>query len=134
MNTIPAQTERTEFSERLAAAVLAAGHDARAVMVRREFNVRSGGDTVTEYAVRRWLNGGSLPKQPKVSVLARWLGVTQEWLRFGTGPRSLPDAQVETLVISGDVEMILNDYRRLNDHSKNIFDQTLSTMLKLQAI
>lgn len=131
MQNAIAQAERTEFSARLIEALRAAGHDPRAQLVTREFNVRSGGSPVTAYAVRRWLNGGSFPTQPKICVLARWLGVTQVWLRYGSGAQCSP-GQIEMRAISRDVEMIVNDYRHLDAHSKQIFDTTLSTMLALQ--
>lgn len=133
MITSLAQDERIEFSQRLVAAVVAAGHDPSATIVTREFNVRSERVTVTKHAVRRWLKGGSFPTQAKMTILARWLGVTQEWLRFGTGSRLSIGTHVESFPASGDIDSILEDYRRLSDHSKLIFNQTLNTMLKLQA-
>jgi hypothetical protein len=38
---------------------------------------------MTLHGVRRWLLGETLPSQPKLLVLAEWLGVTPQELRFG---------------------------------------------------
>ena len=40
-------------------------------------------DNVTVQAARKWLLGLSIPTQTKLRVLADWLSVTLEWLRFG---------------------------------------------------
>ena len=53
----------------------------------REFNRRYPGQPVTLHAVRKWLQGEALPAQDKVRVLADWLDVTAEWLRFGDGSK-----------------------------------------------
>lgn len=51
----------------------------------REFNRRYAGAPITLHAARRWLLGEAIPSQDKLRVLADWLGVTAEWLRFGQG-------------------------------------------------
>ncbi|THF64103.1 hypothetical protein E6C76_15900 [Pseudothauera nasutitermitis] len=51
----------------------------------REFNRRYPGAPVTLHATRKWLEGEAIPAQDKLRVLADWLGVTAEWLRFGQG-------------------------------------------------
>ncbi|ATE62743.1 hypothetical protein CCZ27_16780 [Thauera sinica] len=51
----------------------------------REFNRRYAGTPVTLHATRKWLEGEAIPAQDKLRVLADWLGVTAEWLRFGQG-------------------------------------------------
>lgn len=35
------------------------------------------------YAARRWLLGEAIPAQEKLRVLAEWLNVSTEWLRYG---------------------------------------------------
>lgn len=134
MDTISAQNERIDFSVRLVSAIAASGFDPRPVMVTREFNVRSNGDTVTSYAVRRWLYCRGLPTQSKMEILAQWLGVTAEWLRFGKDPQAMADDQIEKIAVSREVEMIVNDYRKLNEHSKFLFDRMLFTMLSSQEV
>lgn len=56
---------------------------------------------------RRWLNGDALPAQDKLRVLAEWLGVGAEWLRFGSpaggqaAPYQVRGAGLETGGIGG---------------------------------
>lgn len=75
--------EKTEFASRLSAAMLAAGYPDRPAVLEREFNSRYWGRSVTFQAVSRWLRGQSLPAQDKLQVLAEWLGVEPQVLRFG---------------------------------------------------
>ncbi len=78
--------ERDAFSSRLREALLRQAPDAtRAAALAREFNRRYAGAPVTLHATRKWLGGESIPGQDKLRVLADWLGVTAEWLRFGQG-------------------------------------------------
>lgn len=75
--------EKTEFAKRLSAAMLAAGYPDRPAVLEREFNSRYWGRSVTFQAVSRWLRGQSIPAQDKLQVLAEWLGVEPQALRFG---------------------------------------------------
>ncbi|MCE8040277.1 transcriptional regulator [Halomonas sp. MCCC 1A11062] len=75
--------EKTAFAERLAAAMRAAGYEPRPAVLEREFNLRYWGKPVTLQGVRRWLCGETLPQQEKLQVLAEWLGVEPQTLRFG---------------------------------------------------
>ncbi len=43
--------------------------------------------SVTPQAVRKWLYHGVFPSQDKLMMLADWLGVSAQWLRYGTGER-----------------------------------------------
>lgn len=76
--------ERARFQARLAKALQFAGyvHDSP-TQLAREFNFRFTGKPVTIHAARKWLVGESIPTQDKLRILAQWLGVTAEWLRFG---------------------------------------------------
>ncbi len=76
-------TERTEFADRLKAAMTAAGYEPRPTVLEREFNTRYWGKSVTFQAVRRWLHGEAMPAQDKLQVLAEWLAVEPHALRFG---------------------------------------------------
>jgi transcriptional regulator with XRE-family HTH domain len=76
-------SEAQRFSERLRSSMLAAGYDARPIILEREFNLRYWGRSVSFQAVRRWLRGEAVPTQDRLQVLAEWLGVDAHWLRFG---------------------------------------------------
>jgi CheY-like chemotaxis protein len=81
--------ERAKFRERLAKALQFAGypHDSP-TQLAREFNFRFSGRPVTIHAARKWLVGESIPTQDKLRILAQWLCVTAEWLRFGETDKS----------------------------------------------
>lgn len=80
---IEADRERDAFTQRLRLALHNAGYEASATRLSREFNLRSPGSSVTVYAAQKWLNGDAIPTQPNLQVLASWLDVRPEWLRFG---------------------------------------------------
>lgn len=75
--------EKIEFSNRLREAMTKAGYPLRPVVLEREFNTRYWGQSVTLQAVRRWLRGEAIPSQDKIQVLAEWLKIEPEVLRFG---------------------------------------------------
>lgn len=75
--------EKVEFSNRLRAAVVAAGYEARPSVIEREFNLRWHGRSISTQAAWSWLNAKSMPSQDKVQVLAEWLKIEPQALRFG---------------------------------------------------
>lgn len=78
-----AMNEKTEFAERLIAALVSKGIEPRPSVVERHFNERYWGTPITFQAVRRWLRGESIPEQDKLLVLADWLDVEPQVLRYG---------------------------------------------------
>lgn len=79
--------EKAEFAGRLREAMSRAGYPLRPVVLEREFNMRYYGKSVTLQAARRWLRGEAIPSQDKLQVLAEWLKVEPEVLRFGEAVR-----------------------------------------------
>ena len=75
--------ERTEFSNRLAAAMLAQGHEPRPGVLVTQFNLRFPGTSVSFQTASRWLGGKGIPQQEKLVVLADWLKQTPDFLRYG---------------------------------------------------
>jgi hypothetical protein len=75
--------EKLEFSERLKNAMREAGYEPRPGILEKEFNTRYWGRSVTFQAVSRWLKGLSIPEQDKLQVLAEWLQIEPQILRFG---------------------------------------------------
>ncbi len=80
--------EKAEFATRLRDAMTKAGYSLRPVDLEREFNTRYWGRSVTMQAVRRWLRGEAIPSQEKLQVLAEWLKVEPQVLRFGEAVRN----------------------------------------------
>jgi len=79
--------QKAEFAERLREAMTQAGYALRPVVLEREFNTRYWGRSITLQAARRWLRGEAIPAQDKVQVLAEWLKIEPEVLRFGEAVR-----------------------------------------------
>lgn len=79
--------EKLEFSQRLRAAMVQAGHAASPSVLEHEFNLRWPGRSISNQAAWGWLNNRSIPTQDKLQVLAEWLKVEPEVLRFGAGVR-----------------------------------------------
>ena len=79
--------EKIEFGQRLRVAMAQAGYPLRPVVLEREFNTRYWGRSVTLQAARRWLRGEAIPAQDKMQVLAEWLKIEPEVLRFGEAVR-----------------------------------------------
>jgi transcriptional regulator with XRE-family HTH domain len=76
---------KMEFAARLRRAMTDAGYAPRPSVLEREFNTRYWGASVTIQAVSRWLNGQAIPSQDKLQVLAEWLKIEPQVLRFGEG-------------------------------------------------
>lgn len=78
--------EREAFSRRLQDCLVRIGKSGyRPTDLAREFNRRHAGTPISLHAARKWLLGEAMPTQEKLLVLAGWLGVSPEWLRFGDG-------------------------------------------------
>lgn len=76
-------SEKAEFGVRLCAAMQAQGVPLRPSVLEREFNRRYWGRAVTLQAARRWMRGEAIPSQDKLQVLAEWLQIEPQTLRFG---------------------------------------------------
>ena len=85
--------QKLEFAERLRAAMLAAGLQARPGVLLNLFNTHYWGQSVTFQAVSRWLRGESIPAQDKLVTLAEVLRVEPEVLRFGEAVRQSVQAK-----------------------------------------
>ncbi|HQQ69420.1 MAG TPA: transcriptional regulator [Alicycliphilus sp.] len=79
--------EKIEFSSRLRQAMTDAGYAASPSVLEHEFNLRWYGRSISNQAAWSWLNNKAIPTQDKVQVLAEWLKVEPEVLRFGEAVR-----------------------------------------------
>lgn len=81
-----AQNQAKGFALRLREALQQRGKKPSPTALAREFNLRYRGQPITMHAARKWLLGLTLPTQDKLEVLARWLDVSIDWLRWGSDP------------------------------------------------
>jgi len=126
--------EREAFSRRLAKALKDSKVDAGSpTAFAREFNRRYAGKPVSIHAARKWLMGESIPTQDKLRLLASWLGVSAEWLRFGDGGgASRHLAQSERAPYSSqDIELVSN-IRLLSPEHKQVVREIVLTLLRLE--
>ncbi|MFM8865080.1 MAG: hypothetical protein ACKOFG_09205 [Limnohabitans sp.] len=122
--------ESQGFSERLRKALDAAGIRPSPTIVANEFNLRYWGRSVTPHTARNWLLGQALPTQDKLVVLADWLQVGPDELRFGKAASALrltdADAQFEHMDMA-DREM-LKRYLALPKAQRKTVREVVSAM------
>src|SRR5450830_1544373 len=76
--------ENEQFADRLRLALKGIGVRPSPTLLVNEFNLRYWGKSITITTARNWLLGKSIPMQDKLRVLAEWLHVSADELRFGT--------------------------------------------------
>lgn len=102
-------SESEAFARRLKKALDSCNVRASPTIVANEFNLRYWGRSITPHTARNWLLGQALPTQDKLVVLAEWLQVSPDELRFGKSASGFrlaeADASFEQLDMA-DREMI----------------------------
>ncbi|MEN3275186.1 MAG: hypothetical protein V7631_976 [Massilia sp.] len=124
--------ERESFSERLQQALKNAHYSPDSpTRLAREFNIRFEGRPITVHAARKWLVGEAIPTQEKLRMIAQWLGVPADWLRFG-GPET-PGEQGEqggARFESADVKLIA-DLQRLDEHHRQLAREFIRMLVRI---
>ena len=125
--------ERESFSERLQQALKNAHYSPDSpTRLAREFNIRFEGRPITVHAARKWLVGEAIPTQEKLRMIAQWLGVPADWLRFG-GPET-PGEQGEHAAAarfeSADVKLIA-DLQRLDEHHRQLAREFIRMLVRI---
>lgn len=120
--------ERAEFSKRLAAAMLAAGHEPRPSVLFKQFNTRYDGPSVSFQTASRWLKGEAMPAQDKLVTLAEWLKEGPDFLRFGDkamGEKHGARQVVREDASDYDDQKLFNAYRVLSAPHKQIVREVI---------
>ncbi len=102
---MPKVSESQQFADRLRSALESAGVRASPTLVANAFNLRYHGRSITPHTARNWLLGKVMPTQDKLRVLADWLQVSPDELRFGRAPGKTYVFELN----AGPVEMALAD-------------------------
>lgn len=80
--------QRIAFSQRLTQELKRIGQPISSpTQIARTFNQNFSGEPVSAQTVRKWLLSEAMPTQPKLLALAAWLGVSAQWLRYGSGAK-----------------------------------------------
>lgn len=127
--------ERESFSERLQQALKNAHYSPDSpTRLAREFNIRFDGRPITVHAARKWLVGEAIPTQEKLRMIANWLGVPAEWLRFGgTEGESLGPGETSNGTArfeSADVKLVA-DLQRLDEHHRQIAREFIRMLVRM---
>ncbi|WP_075167178.1 hypothetical protein [Acinetobacter indicus] len=77
------QQEKKLFSKRLKEALQNAKHPISPTYLSKEFNHRYDGQPISVQSANNWLLGKAIPNQDKLAILAIWLNISNQWLRFG---------------------------------------------------
>ena len=119
----PELSESQAFAQRLRAALTAADTPVSATQVQRKFNALSGDAAISVHAVRKWIVGEAIPTQERIRVLAAWLGVSPNWLRFGEAV-----ASGRSPTPSADERVLLRSFRRLGAQEQRQILALVQTM------
>lgn len=101
-----ANSEPQAFAERLRRALAGVAIRPSPTLVAHEFNQRYRGRNVTTHTVRNWLLGQAIPTQDKLRVLAEWLQVSPDELRFGSSDPVVSGLVPELPLDMADHEMV----------------------------
>lgn len=132
MNSNNAQIARESFSARLATALKNAGYTEKEAesptRLVRDFNARWNEKPITVHAARKWIVGEAIPTQAKIQVLAEWLKVSSEWLRFGTSGKPSANESVEKM--PANLLRLISDYKALSPEQQNTLCELAKTLVK----
>ena len=110
--------EAQAFADRLRLALKGIGIRPSPALVVNEFNLRYWGKSITSNTARNWLLGKSIPMQDKLRVLADWLQVSPDELRYGTVAASFnaqdSDADFDLSVLTMQDRGMLTRYMALS--------------------
>ncbi len=116
--------EKVLFSERLKKALNNANHPISPTYLSNEFNNRFDGQPISVQSANNWLLGKAIPSQNKLSLLAIWLNVSAQWLRFGEDEDDMNN------ILDIDLINVINKYKLLEQSQKNIVKQLIDEFTK----
>lgn len=114
--------EKKQFSLRLKKALTDSNYPISPTFLSNEFNMRYSGQPVSVQSANNWILGKAIPNQDKLSLLAMWLNVSNQWLRFG----DLDSKQItKSNHLNGDDLNLLKQFKQLNSQQKQIIESLL---------
>jgi transcriptional regulator with XRE-family HTH domain len=123
--------ETQAFAQRLKQALEASGVRISPTVVANEFNLRYWGRSVTPHTARNWLLGKSIPTQDKLRVLADWLQVGPDELRFGQVTK-VPKGSENMGFWGGDLNMadreMVTRYMSLSVHDRKTAREVVAAL------
>ncbi len=126
-------SEKAAFSQRLVKALKDAKIEITSPTVfTREFNRRYTGKPISIHAARKWLTGEAIPTQDKLRLLAAWLGVPTEWLRFGEKIASAHTFKQEQAFYNSPDYELLHNLSALNSEHKLIAREVILALMRIE--
>lgn len=121
------QQEKKLFAERLNKALLEAKHPISPTYLANEFNNRYNGQPISVQSANNWLLGKAIPNQDKLAILALWLNVSNQWLRFvDIDQINTPNSNS---LESMDLDFLLK-FRRLSNSQKKLVTSLIDEILR----
>lgn len=128
--------EKESFGKRLSRLLNEAGIGvASPTQIAREFNRRHPGKPVTAQAVRKWIEGESIPAGDKIRTLAKWLKASPHWLHYGENEKGATVLKAEEARASYGEEAVINlpeDFQRLSPKHKKLVCELVQTLLRAE--
>lgn len=126
-------SESKDFGTRLQKALKDAGYSAYGpTQLAHQFNIRFSGHAISVHAARKWLMGEAIPTQDKIRVLAEWLVVPADWLRFG-GPNAYESPTAPVDAINPVYAKLITDIQKLDPHHRKFVFEFVRLAAKLNS-
>lgn len=126
--TMSSQSEKLSFSTRLKSALAQANHPISPTYLSNEFNHRYDGQAVSVQSANNWLLGKAIPNQDKLAVLAIWLNVSSQWLRFGEDLN--PHASTASSDLSAQEVQFLVKLNKLTAKQKELLNLVMDEFIQ----
>lgn len=110
------QQEKLSFAKRLNQALNDANHPISPTFLSNEFNNRYDGQPISVQSANNWLLGKAIPNQDKLALLAIWLKVSSQWLRFGDVSST---TNISDILDPKDLDYFIK-FKSLTNSQKNI--------------
>lgn len=130
--------ELDTFAERLQRQLQLRGKPISPTALARDFNLRWRGQPISVNAARKWIYGETLPKMEKIQLLAKMLGTSAEWLRWGQSSElsisttDSNDISHSKLINKQLAESVLHDWSLLNSNNQQLILTILDFLLNQQ--
>jgi hypothetical protein len=121
--------ERQAFARRLAEALTQSGRTLSPTRLAAEFNAFFRGPKVHMHSCRKWLHAESIPTQEKLVVLARMLGVSADWLRYGGTGQMAAEPDPGRYVGNAQELSLLAAIQQLTERDKRLVQGLIQAML-----
>jgi hypothetical protein len=123
------QQEKLLFSERLKKALTNAGYPISPTFLSTEFNHRYDGQAISVQSANNWLLAKAIPNQDKLAILAIWLNVSNQWLRFGDQDTNQNNQAILDKSSDADLDFFLK-FKKLPHSQKQILKQLVDEFTK----